>query len=362
MAARFLISLDIDSLQLPTEDLLAHESPDLKVISLFGHVQINVNPTNLSTVVSFLRHYFNDFAIYCDVVSLTDLSGVVSLLDNGATKVFVSRHQLKEIVEQGSIEDLGRLVLSLDCSSSIGNQDAGTEDVEDDIRALIGDNVVDIKVQNDSVWRSWVSIPNSNPHKGYSNQNRSLVTDTWDEYVQAINNGHVPIVPANALTTEPDRHPHLITVHRLITGVMQSDRADGLFSTVVVDEYDVCLGLVYSNHESIATALRLRSGVYHSRSRNRLWIKGAESGDTQELLKVVWDCDMDALRFTVRQKGDGKHESKMGKHFGSLTSRRVLSFEELYLFRHTFWIATLGKNIESPQVFASYRFVHGKAI
>ena len=50
--------------------------------------------------------------------------------------------------------------------------------------------------------------------------------------------------------------------------------------------------------------MRLRRGVYHSRSRG-LWVKGETSGDTQELLAVSLDWDRDALRFRVRQRGRG---------------------------------------------------------
>ena len=83
-----------------------------------------------------------------------------------------------------------------------------------------------------------------------------------------------------------------------------SDRPDGLWPTVVVDESDKALGLAYSDRESLFEALRNRRGVYHSRKRG-LWWKGASSGQTQELLSVAADCDRDALRFTVRQQGGG---------------------------------------------------------
>src|SRR5207245_9503786 len=48
-----------------------------------------------------------------------------------------------------------------------------------------------------------------------------------------------------------------------------------------------------------------RKGIYWSRSRQALWEKGATSGNTQELVRVDLDCDRDALRFTVRQRGAG---------------------------------------------------------
>jgi phosphoribosyl-ATP pyrophosphohydrolase len=89
-----------------------------------------------------------------------------------------------------------------------------------------------------------------------------------------------------------------------IASPLRSDRADGLWPTVVVDESGVALGLAWSDLESLREAVRTRRGVYRSRTRG-LWVKGETSGDTQELLRVDLDCDRDALRFAVRQSGRG---------------------------------------------------------
>ncbi len=75
--------------------------------------------------------------------------------------------------------------------------------------------------------------------------------------------------------------------------------------TVVCDESGRTLGLVWSARESLALAVAERRGIYWSRSRDALWIKGETSGDTQALLRVDLDCDRDTLRFTVRQRGRG---------------------------------------------------------
>jgi phosphoribosyl-ATP pyrophosphohydrolase len=83
-----------------------------------------------------------------------------------------------------------------------------------------------------------------------------------------------------------------------------SDRADGLWPTLVVDELCVAVGLVWSNLQSLTVALEEGRGVYWSRRRG-LWRKGERSGAAQELLRVDMDCDRDALRFTVRQSGAG---------------------------------------------------------
>ena len=83
---------------------------------------------------------------------------------------------------------------------------------------------------------------------------------------------------------------------------LRSDRADGLWPTLVVEESGEALGLVWSDLESLRVAIDERRGVYRSRTRG-LWRKGETSGATQELLRVEVDCDRDALRFTVRQRG-----------------------------------------------------------
>lgn len=78
-----------------------------------------------------------------------------------------------------------------------------------------------------------------------------------------------------------------------------------IWPTVVCDEAGRTLGLVWSTRESLARAVAERRGIYWSRSRQSIWEKGATSGNTQQLLRVDLDCDRDALRFTVRQRGAG---------------------------------------------------------
>lgn len=85
---------------------------------------------------------------------------------------------------------------------------------------------------------------------------------------------------------------------------MNSDRPDGLWPTVIVDDLGRALGLAWSDRESVREAVRTRQGVYRSRRRG-LWVKGKTSGNTQELLRVDLDCDRDALRFNVKQGGEG---------------------------------------------------------
>jgi len=81
--------------------------------------------------------------------------------------------------------------------------------------------------------------------------------------------------------------------------------AGDVWPTVVCDEAGRTLGLVWSTKESLARAVAERRGIYWSRSRGALWVKGETSGNTQQLVRVDLDCDRDALRFTIRQSGAG---------------------------------------------------------
>ncbi|GMI16074.1 hypothetical protein TrVE_jg1108 [Triparma verrucosa] len=97
------------------------------------------------------------------------------------------------------------------------------------------------------------------------------------------------------------------TPKSIVEGYMsmaKTDRDDGLFTTVVTSRSGVALGLVYSSLESVVAAIECGRGVYYSRSRGGLWRKGDSSGNYQDLYRIDLDCDGDALRFMVGQRGE----------------------------------------------------------
>lgn len=82
--------------------------------------------------------------------------------------------------------------------------------------------------------------------------------------------------------------------------------ADGLITAVAVDAVTgTVLMVAYMNEESLRLTLACGEAVYFSRSRQRLWHKGEESGHVQKIVEILTDCDQDALVLRVDQRGPG---------------------------------------------------------
>jgi phosphoribosyl-ATP pyrophosphohydrolase len=91
-----------------------------------------------------------------------------------------------------------------------------------------------------------------------------------------------------------------------VVGAVRFD-SDGLAPTVARDRAGRVLMLAWSSPESLRRALSTGRGVYYSRSREEIWMKGETSGNTQELLACRTDCDSDAVLFVVSQSGPACH-------------------------------------------------------
>lgn len=84
--------------------------------------------------------------------------------------------------------------------------------------------------------------------------------------------------------------------------------AEGLMPVIIQDaESGEVLMMAYMNQEALTRTLKEKHTVFYSRSRNKYWVKGEESGHTQEVGEVLTDCDQDTLLIRVRQKGGACH-------------------------------------------------------
>ena len=62
------------------------------------------------------------------------------------------------------------------------------------------------------------------------------------------------------------------------------------------------LMMAWMNRDALLATLRLGEAVYWTRSRQKLWHKGEESGHTQKVKEIRLDCDGDTLLLMVEQK------------------------------------------------------------
>jgi phosphoribosyl-AMP cyclohydrolase len=114
------------------------------------------------------------------------------------------------------------------------------------------------------------------------------------------------------------------------------DKAGGLVPAVAQDaETGEVLMLAWMNREAFEETVRTGRAVYFSRSRNKLWRKGEESGHVQEVVGVYVDCDADTVLLKVRQVGGAAcHEGYKSCFF------RRLDGEEL---------AVVGERVFDPK-------------
>jgi len=114
----------------------------------------------------------------------------------------------------------------------------------------------------------------------------------------------------------------------MIVGIenLNFKKMNGLIPTIVKDKQGNILMLAYSSKESLKMAIEQKQGIYFSRSRNKLWIKGETSGNTQEIIEIKTDCDRDSLLFIVGQKGNACHLNR----YSCFEEEKKFNLEALY--------------------------------
>ena len=79
---------------------------------------------------------------------------------------------------------------------------------------------------------------------------------------------------------------------------------NGLIPAVVQDWKDgEVLMVAYMNKESIKKTIMTKKATFWSRSRQKFWVKGEESGNIQKVKELRFDCDGDCLLVKVDQIG-----------------------------------------------------------
>ena len=82
----------------------------------------------------------------------------------------------------------------------------------------------------------------------------------------------------------------------------------GLIPVVVVDAAsNEVLMVANMNSQALQQTLTTGKGTYYSRSRNKLWVKGEQSGHVQKVVEMLVDCDQDCLVLKVQAESGQCH-------------------------------------------------------
>ena len=104
---------------------------------------------------------------------------------------------------------------------------------------------------------------------------------------------------------------------------------DGLVPVIAQEAYSgKVLMVAWMNRDALAETVRTKKAVYWSRSRQRLWRKGEESGHEQTVRDIRLDCDNDVILLTVEQKGGiACHTGRQHCFFQQLQGDRWVTVE-----------------------------------
>jgi phosphoribosyl-AMP cyclohydrolase len=94
------------------------------------------------------------------------------------------------------------------------------------------------------------------------------------------------------------------------------------------------LMVAYASREALELTRETGYAHYYSRSRKRIWKKGEESGHLQRVVRILVDCDEDALVYEVEQTGVACHTGHRSCFFRTLDGEeiepRVIDPEKVY--------------------------------
>ena len=109
--------------------------------------------------------------------------------------------------------------------------------------------------------------------------------------------------------------------------------AAGLIAAIAQDHATgEVLMLAWMNAESLALTQSTGQATYWSRSRNKLWRKGEESGHTQRVVEMRIDCDQDAILLRVDQTGAACHTGRKSCFYRVLREGELADSGEPRLF------------------------------
>ena len=90
------------------------------------------------------------------------------------------------------------------------------------------------------------------------------------------------------------------------------------------------LMMAWMNKEALSLSIETQRAVYYSRSRQKLWFKGEESGHSQEIIEIFTDCDHDVILLKVKQNGGiACHTGRANCFFNKLENDKWVSISDV---------------------------------
>ena len=136
--------------------------------------------------------------------------------------------------------------------------------------------------------------------------------------------------------------------------------SDGLIPCIVQDyKTSEVLMMAYMNEESYNKTLETGRMTYFSRSRQKLWVKGEESGHFQFVKELIIDCDKDTILAKVSQIGVACHTGNPTCFFTPLASKEYNSTNPLTVFNEVYNTIVDRKKNPKEGSYTNYLFDKG---
>ncbi|MBQ6219485.1 MAG: phosphoribosyl-AMP cyclohydrolase [Methanosphaera sp.] len=108
---------------------------------------------------------------------------------------------------------------------------------------------------------------------------------------------------------------HEINGKKLATAIAQDYESNEVLMVAFIDE------------EAYDKTVQSGKAHYYSTSRNAIWFKGEESGHIQEVKKILFDCDKDAVIYKIKQIGGACHTGHYSCFYRELSEEKLVEIE-----------------------------------
>ncbi len=136
--------------------------------------------------------------------------------------------------------------------------------------------------------------------------------------------------------------------------------SDGLIPVIAQDYMtDEVLMLAYMNEEAYNKTLKIGKMTYYSRSRQKLWTKGEESGHFQYVRSLTLDCDNDTILAKVHQIGSACHTGNRNCFFNKLVARDDIRSNPLKVLDEVYDVISDRKVNPKEGSYTNYLFDKG---